>query len=100
MADAPRVFLSYSHDSAEHADRVLALAYALRDRGIDVILDRFVHPAPGEHLPCHPIRPDPVPRFLRRALLERAPLRPDGPGPGRRQGGSRLDPLGSGRRGE
>ena len=23
MADAPRVFLSYSHDSDEHADRVL-----------------------------------------------------------------------------
>ena len=29
MADAPRVFLSYSHDSDEHADRVLALADAL-----------------------------------------------------------------------
>jgi len=51
MADAPRVFLSYSHDSDEHADRVLALAYALRDRGIDVILDRFVHPAPAEGWP-------------------------------------------------
>ena len=37
MADAPRVFLSYSHDSDEHADRVLALADALCDRGIDVI---------------------------------------------------------------
>ena len=32
MADAPRVFLSYSHDSAEHATRVLALADALRRR--------------------------------------------------------------------
>jgi hypothetical protein len=51
MADAPRVFLSYSHDSAEHADRVLALADALRDRGIDVILDRFVRPAPAEGWP-------------------------------------------------
>src|ERR1700682_6425386 len=51
MADAPWVFISYSHDSAEHADRVLALAYALRDRGIDVILDRFVHPAPAEGWP-------------------------------------------------
>ncbi|MBV8318830.1 MAG: TIR domain-containing protein [Planctomycetaceae bacterium] len=42
MADAPRVFLSYSHDSAEHVDRVLALADALRAGGIDVILDRYV----------------------------------------------------------
>ena len=51
MADAPRVFLSYSHDSAEHADRVLALADALLAGGIDVILDRYVHPAPEEGWP-------------------------------------------------
>lgn len=51
MADAPRVFLSYSHDSDEHADRVLALADALCDRGIDVILDRYVLPAPAEGWP-------------------------------------------------
>ena len=53
MADpkSPSAFLSYSHDSTEHADRILALAYALRDRGIDVILDRFVHPAPAEGWP-------------------------------------------------
>src|SRR5512135_3302407 len=51
MADAPRVLLSYSHDSAEHAARVLALANALCDSGIDVILDRYVHPAPAEGWP-------------------------------------------------
>ena len=51
MADAPRVFLSYSHDSDEHADRVLALADALCDCGIDMILDRYVHPAPAEGWP-------------------------------------------------
>ena len=51
MADAPRVFLSYSHDSVEHAARVLALADALCDGGIDVILDRYVHPAPAEGWP-------------------------------------------------
>src|SRR5512135_1033399 len=51
MADAPRVFLSYSHDSDEHADRVLALADALREGGIDVILDRYVHPAPAQGWP-------------------------------------------------
>ena len=51
MADAPRVFISYSHDSEEHANRVLALADALCDGGIDVILDRYVHPAPAEGWP-------------------------------------------------
>src|SRR5512135_3072941 len=51
MADAPQMFLSYSHDSAEHAARVLALADALCDLGIDVILDRYVHPAPDEGWP-------------------------------------------------
>ncbi|MGE5667462.1 MAG: SEFIR domain-containing protein, partial [Betaproteobacteria bacterium] len=40
MADAPRVFLSYSHDSDDHAGRVLELADALRGRGINVILDQ------------------------------------------------------------
>ncbi|HLM88539.1 MAG TPA: SEFIR domain-containing protein [Streptosporangiaceae bacterium] len=51
MAEAPRVFLSYSHDSDEHAEHVLALADALCDRGIDVILDRYVHPPPAEGWP-------------------------------------------------
>ena len=53
MADlkAPSVFLSYSYDSDEHAARVLALADALRAGGIDVILDRYVHPAPEEGWP-------------------------------------------------
>src|SRR5512135_636665 len=51
MADAPRVFLSYSHDSDEHAARVLALADTLCAGGIDVILDRYVHPAPEQGWP-------------------------------------------------
>ena len=51
MADAPRVFISYSHVSDEHADRVLALADALRHGGLDVILDQYVHPAPDEGWP-------------------------------------------------
>lgn len=42
MSDAPkRVFISYSQDSAEHGARVLALAQALRDAGIDAWLDQF-----------------------------------------------------------
>jgi hypothetical protein len=37
----PRVFISYSHDSTEHSDRVLNLAWALRGNGIAVELDQF-----------------------------------------------------------
>ncbi len=46
----PSVFISYSHDSPEHADRVLALANRLVDEGIDVILDQY-EPAPPEGWP-------------------------------------------------
>ncbi|ACY13631.1 SEFIR domain protein [Haliangium ochraceum DSM 14365] len=47
-ASAPRVFLSYSHDSPEHRDRVLDLAQRLRREGIDAWLDRFTpHPPEG-----------------------------------------------------
>src|SRR2546427_1689575 len=35
------VFISYSHDSPEHSERVLSLAFALRSNGIDVELDQF-----------------------------------------------------------
>jgi SEFIR domain len=53
MADpkSPSAFISYSHDSDDHAGRVLALANVLCDDGIDVILDRYVHPAPEEGWP-------------------------------------------------
>src|SRR5208337_910758 len=51
MADAPRVFLSYSHDSDDHAGRVLDLADNLRAKGIDVTLDQYVHPGPEEGWP-------------------------------------------------
>lgn len=37
----PRVFISYSHDSPEHADRVLVLADRLVGDGIDCILDQY-----------------------------------------------------------
>jgi tetratricopeptide (TPR) repeat protein len=39
--DQPIVFISYSHDSPEHADRVLALADRLRADGIDCALDQY-----------------------------------------------------------
>ena len=53
MADpkSPSAFISYSHDSDDHAGRVLELADALRGRGINVILDQYVHPAPEEGWP-------------------------------------------------
>ncbi|MCP3956766.1 MAG: TIR domain-containing protein [bacterium] len=40
-SDPPKVFISYSHDSPEHRDRVLALADRLRRDGIEAWLDRY-----------------------------------------------------------
>jgi tetratricopeptide (TPR) repeat protein len=37
----PKTFLSYSHDSPEHADRVLALADRLRADGVDASIDQY-----------------------------------------------------------
>ncbi len=53
------VFISYSHDSAAHEQRVLALADQLRDKGVDVRLDQYEpHPAEGR------------PRWLERQVRE------------------------------
>ena len=41
MAVPPRVFVSYSHDSAEHKGWVLNLATTLRHRGVDAVLDQW-----------------------------------------------------------
>lgn len=46
----PRVFISYSHDSAEHKKWVLDFATTLRNRGIDAILDQW-DLQPGDDLP-------------------------------------------------
>lgn len=37
----PKVFISYSHESAEHGDRVRALANRLREDGIDCVIDQY-----------------------------------------------------------
>ena len=37
----PRVFISYSHDSPEHASKILEFAKQLREDGIDAILDQY-----------------------------------------------------------
>ena len=39
--DAPRVFISYSHDSPEHKDRILALSNRLRQEGVDCGIDQY-----------------------------------------------------------
>src|SRR5215470_15917231 len=36
-----RVFISYSHDSPEHRNAVLALANRLREKGVDCWIDQF-----------------------------------------------------------
>ena len=46
-SQVPRVFISYSWDSAEHKERVLELAFRLIDEGIDCHIDQF-EPAPPE----------------------------------------------------
>jgi SEFIR domain len=43
---APRVFISYSHDSPEHRSRVLRLANRLRGDGVDAMLDQYVQSPP------------------------------------------------------
>ncbi|MFV1883526.1 MAG: toll/interleukin-1 receptor domain-containing protein [Balneola sp.] len=46
----PRVFVSYSHDSAKHKEWVLNFATTLRQRGIDAVLDQW-DLKPGDDLP-------------------------------------------------
>ena len=46
----PHVFVSYSHDSREHCQRVLQLANALRSHGVDAELDSY-HVRPPEGWP-------------------------------------------------
>ena len=41
MAETPKVFISYSHDSPEHKQWVSELAAQLRHNGIDAILDQW-----------------------------------------------------------
>jgi len=46
----PRVFISYSHDSAKHKKWVLDFATTLRNRGVDAVLDQW-DLRPGDDLP-------------------------------------------------
>ncbi|WP_159394046.1 toll/interleukin-1 receptor domain-containing protein [Streptomyces sp. NRRL F-5755] len=49
---APRVFVSYSHDSNEHRQRVLGLIQALRRNGIDAWADFFEESKPPAMWPA------------------------------------------------
>ena len=52
---AVRVFISYSHDSSEHMNHVLALSNRLRADGVDCIVDRYQQ-APEEGWPRWTLR--------------------------------------------
>jgi hypothetical protein len=41
-AQSPKVFISYSHDSPEHKERVLRFAKRLRNDGVDAQIDQYV----------------------------------------------------------
>jgi hypothetical protein len=46
-----KVFISYSHDSSDHVERVLALAQRLRADGVDAWIDRYENATPEEGWP-------------------------------------------------
>ena len=48
---APRVFISYSHDSLDHARRMMGLAERLRKDGVDAQLDQYVAGTPARGWP-------------------------------------------------
>jgi hypothetical protein len=50
-SEPPKVFISYSHDSLEHARRVLGLAERLRSDGVDAHIDQYVAGTPEEGWP-------------------------------------------------
>lgn len=49
-AKTPRVFISYTHDTPQHASNVLELADRLRSEGVDAVIDRYEE-APSEGWP-------------------------------------------------
>jgi WD40 repeat protein len=55
----PKAFISYSHDSAEHDERVRALADRLCGDGVDCTIDQY-----------HPHPPEPWPRWMDRQIEE------------------------------
>ena len=50
-SEPPKVFISYSHDSPEHAQHVIELAERLRSDGVDAQLDQYVAGTPARGWP-------------------------------------------------
>lgn len=48
---ARKVFISYSHDSDKHSERVLALSERLRADGIETVLDQYLNGSPLQGWP-------------------------------------------------
>jgi hypothetical protein len=46
-----KVFISYSHDTVEHRDRILGLSERLRQDGIETLLDRYLNGSPVQGWP-------------------------------------------------
>ena len=59
MAEPPKIFISYSHDSAEHRRWVSELGAKLRHNGVDAILDQW-DLGPG----------DDVTQFMERGIID------------------------------
>lgn len=51
LVNRPKVFISYSHDSDKHRERVLALSERLRADGIETLLDQYVNGSPTQGWP-------------------------------------------------
>lgn len=47
----PKIFISYSHDSQEHRERVLGLAERLRTDGYEAMIDQYVEGTPPQGWP-------------------------------------------------
>ncbi len=47
--DSPKVFISYSHDSEQHKELILALADRLRREGVDCMIDQYINGFPPEN---------------------------------------------------
>ena len=59
MSDAPRLFVSYSHDDQAHKDWVLSLSYRLVANGVDAVLDQWDMTLGGD-----------LPRFMENGLVD------------------------------
>src|SRR5438046_1368826 len=59
----PKVFVSYSHESNEHRERVLGLAERLPADGFDTVIDRHIEGTPPPGLASLDAQPDRLDRL-------------------------------------